>query len=237
MVVGALLWAFMPLICYLKMEVLKTLLSDFFFFLVLILQCQEPALMGSCTNLPQGALSLVRVTWDELCMWRVGRVCRKIWTSLEAKCDLPASHWALSLHFSGQSRELKQKAADCPHLPSPWQGYCCVFHCRAWFAPWQVHVSTGGTPGCGSRTAWDRWMIHKSQIVPCQQKQQSEQWCCQSSAGWSEPPQGSPLSLGGRMRRRCKLQLGFHMVTWRPLPLHGVSQTAWQAKRWLLCLF
>lgn len=102
-----------------------------------------------------------------LCMWRVGRLCRRIWTTLEAKYDLAASHCALSLRFSGQSRELRQKAANSPHLPSPLQGVYCVFHCRAAlpgtsFAPRQAHVSTAGTPGYGSHTGWARWMTHKS---------------------------------------------------------------------------
>lgn len=88
---------------------------------------------------------------------------------LQVKCDLAASRRALSLRFSSQSRELKQKVADSPRLTWPSQGRCCASRCGGAvpgvsFAPRQVRVSAGGTPGSGSAAGWARWMTHKSWV-------------------------------------------------------------------------
>lgn len=162
-------------------------------------------------------------------------------TVLQVKCELAASHRALSLHFFSPSWELEQwAAANSAHLTSPSQD-AGAEHPSVGNHPWCKFCSLTGTCerwwDSGGRTC--HWMgeeddSQKPNFCPAG-RQQSEQWCCQSSAGWYEPPQGSPLSLGRRIRRRCTSQLGFHVVTCGPLPLNKVSQPAWWTNRWLLC--
>lgn len=87
--------------------------------------------------------------------------------SLQAKCDLAASCRALSLHFSSLSRELKQKAANPPHLALPSRGWCCVSQCGeplpgVSFAPQQTCVSAGGTLGSGAAAGCTRQTAYKS---------------------------------------------------------------------------